>query len=76
VVTGIKPTTSGLLDQRRSRSDNQAPSSIQVLSAGHIQCKASSCTLINFTYFTYLLTYFFTYLLYIDLSLDKIFLKY
>jgi len=25
VVTGIKPTTSGLLDQRRSRSDNQAP---------------------------------------------------
>jgi len=25
VVTGIEPTTSGLLDQRRSRSDNQAP---------------------------------------------------
>jgi len=23
VVTGIDPTTSGLLDQRRSRSDNQ-----------------------------------------------------
>jgi len=25
VVTGIEPTTSGLLDQRRSRSDNHAP---------------------------------------------------
>jgi len=25
VVTGIEPTTSGLLDQRRSHSDNQAP---------------------------------------------------
>jgi len=25
MVTGIEPTTSGLLDQRRSRSDNQAP---------------------------------------------------
>jgi len=25
VVTGIEPTTSGLLDQRRSRSNNQAP---------------------------------------------------
>jgi len=25
VVTGVEPTTSGLLDQRRSRSDNQAP---------------------------------------------------
>jgi len=25
-VTGIEPTTSGLLDQRRSRSDHQAPS--------------------------------------------------
>jgi len=25
VVTGIEPTTSGLLDQRRNRSDNQAP---------------------------------------------------
>jgi len=25
VVTGIETTTSGLLDQRRSRSDNQAP---------------------------------------------------
>jgi len=25
VVTGIEPTSSGLLDQRRSRSDNQAP---------------------------------------------------
>jgi len=24
VVTGVEPTTSGLLDQRRSRSDNQA----------------------------------------------------
>jgi len=26
---GIEPTTSGLLDQRRSRSDNQAPISLQ-----------------------------------------------
>jgi len=25
VVTGIEPTTSGLLDQRRSRSDNEVP---------------------------------------------------
>jgi len=25
VVTGIEPTTSGLLDQRRSRSDNLSP---------------------------------------------------
>jgi len=25
VVTGIEPSTSGWLDQRRSRSDNQAP---------------------------------------------------
>jgi len=25
VVTGIEPTASALLDQRRSRSDNQAP---------------------------------------------------
>jgi len=25
VVTGIEPTTSGLLDQRRIRPDNQAP---------------------------------------------------
>jgi len=25
VVTGIEPTTSGLLDERRSRSDYQAP---------------------------------------------------
>jgi len=25
VVTGLEPTTSGLLDQRRSRSDNQVP---------------------------------------------------
>jgi len=25
VVTGIEPTTPGLLDQRCSRSDNQAP---------------------------------------------------
>jgi len=24
-MTGIEPTTSGLLDQRRSHSDNQAP---------------------------------------------------
>jgi len=28
VVTGIEPKTSGLLDQRRIRSDNQAPSGI------------------------------------------------
>jgi len=27
---GIEPTTSGLLDQRRSRSDNQAPSEVQL----------------------------------------------
>jgi len=26
MATGIEPTTSGLLDQRRSRLDNQAPS--------------------------------------------------
>jgi len=25
MVTGIEPTTSGLFDRRRSRSDNQAP---------------------------------------------------
>jgi len=29
-VTWIEPTTSGLLDQRRSSSDNQAPSRIQI----------------------------------------------
>jgi len=28
VVTGIEPTMSGLLDQRRSRSNNQAPSEL------------------------------------------------
>jgi len=31
VVTGIEPTTSGLLDQRRSRSDNQAPAAVSTL---------------------------------------------
>jgi len=33
MVTGIEPTTSSLLDQRRSRSDNQAPWAIILLLA-------------------------------------------
>jgi len=36
VVTGIEPTTtkSGLLDQRRSHSDNQAPKRCKVVKLG------------------------------------------
>jgi len=34
MVTGIQPTTSGLLDQRRSCSDNQAP--YRLLDSAHL----------------------------------------
>jgi len=34
-VTGIEPTTSGLLDQRRSCSDNQAPCNLVAMVTKH-----------------------------------------
>jgi len=37
VLTGIEPTTSGLLDQRRSRSDNQAPKSVVLVRCRRLQ---------------------------------------